>query len=117
MNLKKLLRLFVLGKQLHMSVRSRVYQKLHCYINTLTNCRLEKNVGPAPVLNNNEEAEIVKWMMYCSQRGFPVTKSQPLTNVQLLIKKLARDIPFKDGRPGRHWYESFLRRHQEFHKI
>jgi len=40
-----------------------------------------KNVGPAPVLTNNEEAEIVKWMMYCSQRGFPVTKSQLLTNV------------------------------------
>jgi len=60
-------------------------------------------VDPAPVLTNNEETEIVKWMMYCSQRGFPVTKSQLLTNVQLLIKKLARDTPFKDGRPGRHW--------------
>lgn len=61
-----------------------------------------KNVGPTPVLTNNEEAEIVKWIIYCSQRGFLVTKSQLLTNVQLLIKKLARDTPFKDGRPGRH---------------
>jgi len=33
MNFKKLLRLFVLGKQLYMSVRSRVYQELHYYIN------------------------------------------------------------------------------------
>lgn len=61
-----------------------------------------KNMGPTPVLSNNEEAELVKWMMHLSQRGCPVTKTQLIISVQLLIKKLARDVPFKNGRPGRH---------------
>lgn len=33
--------------------------------------------------------------------------------MQLLIKNLARDTPFKDKRPGCHWCESFLKRHSE----
>ena len=72
-----------------------------------------KNVGPTPFLTKDEEAEVVKWIMHLSQRGFPVTKNQLINSVQLLIKKLERDTPFKDGRPGRHWYESFLKRHPE----
>lgn len=29
----------------------------------------------------------------------------------MLIKKLQRPTPFSGGRPGRHWFESFLKRH------
>ncbi|XP_067217161.1 uncharacterized protein [Linepithema humile] len=72
-----------------------------------------KNVGPTPFLTKNEEAEVVKWIMHLSQRGFPIVKSQLINSVQLLIKNLARNTPFKHGRPGRHWYESFLKRHPE----
>jgi len=72
-----------------------------------------KNVCPTPFLTKDEEADIVKWIMHLSQRDFPITKSQLINSVQLLIKSLARCTPFKDGRPGRHWYESFLKRHPE----
>lgn len=59
-----------------------------------------KNVGPISYLNKKEEAELVKWIMYLNQRGFPfsVTKSQLINSVQLLIK--IWDTLFKDGRPG-----------------
>ncbi|RLU20864.1 hypothetical protein DMN91_007478 [Ooceraea biroi] len=70
-----------------------------------------KRSGPPTVLSTEEEAIIVRWMLYLSQRGFPVTKTQLLYNVGYLIKKLGRKTPFTDGLPGRHWCEAFLRRH------
>lgn len=72
-----------------------------------------KRPGPPTVLSTNEEAIIVHWMLHLNQRGFPVTKTQLLYNVAYLIKQLKRKTPFADGRPGRHWYEAFLRRHPE----
>lgn len=45
--------------------------------------------------------------------GFPVTKNQLLDSVAILLRELKRHTCFTNGRPGRHWYEAFLRRHQE----
>ncbi|XP_018369512.1 PREDICTED: tigger transposable element-derived protein 1-like [Trachymyrmex cornetzi] len=72
-----------------------------------------KRSGPPTVFSIEEEAIIVHWMLHLSQRGFPVTKTQLFYNVVHLIKRLGRETPFTDGRPGRHWYEAFLRRHPE----
>lgn len=74
---------------------------------------INKRVGPATVFSSEEEAEIIHWMMLISKRGFPITKTQSIVSSSHLIKRLKRDTPFKDGKPGRHWYESFLRRHPE----
>lgn len=72
-----------------------------------------KRTGPPTVLSAEEEAIIVRWILHLSKRGFPVTKTQLLNNVTYLIKQLGRKTPFANGQPGRHWYESFLRRHPE----
>ena len=34
-----------------------------------------------------------------------------LDSVQLFVRDLKREIPFKESRPGRHWYEGFITRH------
>ena len=72
-----------------------------------------KNMGPPPVLSEDEEKKLVEWMIHVSDRGFPITKTQLINSVELLIKQLKKVTPFKDGRPGRHWYEGFVRRHPE----
>lgn len=74
---------------------------------------MNKNVGPSTIFSSEEETEIVRWMMHMSKRGFPITKTQLIISVSHLIKRLNRKTPFKDGKPGRHWYELFLRRHPE----
>ena len=51
--------------------------------------------------------------MYYGARGFPVTRTQLLECVQKLVVELKRYTPFKDNRPGRHWFESFCRRHPQ----
>ncbi|XP_039314369.1 tigger transposable element-derived protein 1-like [Solenopsis invicta] len=72
-----------------------------------------KRTGPPTVLSAEEEATLVRWMLHLSKRGFPVRKTQLLYNVAYLIKQLNRQAPFTNEKPGRHWYEAFLRRHPE----
>lgn len=73
----------------------------------------ERKIGPDTVLSKEEENLLVKWMLHVASLGFPVTKIQLLDSVEILIKKLHRPNAFTNGRPGRHWYEAFLRRHPE----
>lgn len=69
--------------------------------------------GVSTVLSKEEEGHLSKWIVDLSTTGFPVTKEQLLDSVALLIKKLKRPNNFKNGRPGRHWYEGFMTRHPE----
>ena len=72
-----------------------------------------KKTGPPTILSAEEEAVIVRWMLHLSKRGFPVTKTQLLYNVTYLVKQLDRQTIFTNEKPGRRWYEGFLRRHPE----
>lgn len=67
--------------------------------------------GLQPVLTLSEETNIVDWIHYLGRAGFPVTKEQLLDVVAKLVKNLSRTNPFKDGVPGRYWFEGFLKRH------
>ncbi|XP_051162064.1 uncharacterized protein LOC127282037 [Leptopilina boulardi] len=70
--------------------------------------------GPALVLTEKEENELVSWFTMISDKGFTLTKQQLLDSVQLLVNKIEkRKTPFSDGRPGRHWYEKFILRHSK----
>lgn len=39
--------------------------------------------------------------------GFPVTVQQLQDSVFKLVTELNIETPFKNSKPGRHWYESF----------
>lgn len=71
----------------------------------------DKKPGPAPILNKEQEQEIVDWIFEMCRRGFPVTKAQLLSSVQFIIEKLKIKNPFKDNMPGRKWYKLFMERH------
>lgn len=74
---------------------------------------VECSKGPATVLSKEEEDHLRRWLIFMADSGFPITKAQLLDSVSLLIKKLKRENPFKNGRPGRHWFEAFIKRHPE----
>lgn len=74
---------------------------------------IARKMGPNTILSKEEENWLVTWIIHIGNRGFPVTKDQLLDSVKMLIKKLKRESPFKDDRPGRHWYEAFLKRHPQ----
>ena len=76
-----------------------------------------KRKGPATILSDEEETQIVDWVLYMSAHGFPITKSILIESVACFIKELKRDNPFTNNRPGRSWYDSFLCRHPELSQI
>ena len=72
--------------------------------------------GPSSVLSAEVENDIVNWIMYRAEKGYPVTKVQFLDSVQKYILDLGNKIPktpFTEKRPGRHWYEKFRVRHPQ----
>lgn len=69
--------------------------------------------GVSTVLTSQEEDILVNWILNMAKMGFPINKDQLLDSVTLLCKELKRPNKFNDGRPGRHWYEGFLKRHPQ----
>lgn len=70
-------------------------------------CRM----GPNTILTTNEEDLLEKWILSMAKAHHPVNKEQLLESVQLIIRESKRPNPFTDARPGRKWYDSFMKRH------
>ncbi|XP_034934879.1 uncharacterized protein [Chelonus insularis] len=76
-----------------------------------------KKSGPPTVLSAEVEQRIVDWIIYRGKRGHPVGKSNIIEGVELYIKEAGIDCKsFVNGKPGRHSYEAFMRRHPELSK-
>ncbi|XP_062557124.1 uncharacterized protein LOC134221982 [Armigeres subalbatus] len=70
-----------------------------------------KNVtGPRSVLSAEEEHKIVQWLIGMQQRGFPVSRRTLVFKVAEFLTENPRETPFKNNRPGRKWFKSFMRR-------
>ncbi|XP_018018849.1 MFS-type transporter clz9-like [Hyalella azteca] len=73
-----------------------------------------KGPGRDPYLTDDEEEAIATWIKKCCRRGLPPHKNDILNTVQRLIKDIpGRESPFQKDRPGRRWFEGFMRRHQD----
>jgi hypothetical protein len=63
---------------------------------------------PLPVLSEDEEQVLVKWITDCSQKGFPQRK----LGVQLSVKEFLTinpiKTPFKNNIPGIGRFQAFL---------
>lgn len=72
-----------------------------------------RKMGPPSILSRVEEEILVNWILLLSQKHRPVTKEQVLDSVQIIIKQTKRNSPFTDGRPGKKWFTSFLKRNPQ----
>lgn len=71
------------------------------------------SMGPSSVLTKEEENVLVQWMLAFAGRRFPITKQYLLESVQKIMIDQKRENPFTDNKPGRTWFESFLKRNPE----
>ena len=77
---------------------------------------LQCRKGPATILSKEKEYKIVQWILLSAEKGFLVTKERlwyccDLDNVQIYITKSKKHNPFKENRPGIHWFQAFMARH------
>lgn len=70
--------------------------------------------GASKILSDDEEKQLVKWIILCANSGQPKTKEE--------ILKTAGDFAnlnpnptkhFKNGKPGKDWFKSFSQRNPE----
>ncbi|KAJ4449350.1 hypothetical protein ANN_00748 [Periplaneta americana] len=75
-------------------------------------CAMRK-MGPPTVLNEKEESRLVQWIGDIGKLGFPLIKDDLLCTVKRIMDNTQRVNPFKDGKPGKKWFDAFLNRHAE----
>ena len=74
---------------------------------------VQAKFGPPSIVSADNEKLIIRWIFFCCDRGFPVTKNLLLDSVKKYIVDQKIANPFTDNRPGRHWFDAFRKRHPE----
>lgn len=75
------------------------------------NCVPEKRkMGPPSTLTTKEENHLENWIIEMSRRGYPVSQGQLLNSVSRLVQDLGRANKFTNGKAGRNWYDSYMRK-------
>lgn len=72
---------------------------------------IECSMGPRTILSKEEEYILEIWIKEMLDKHIPVTKEDLMDSVKRIIVDKNQETPFKDNRPGKKWYSSFLKRH------
>lgn len=97
----------------------RAAAEKHCVPNTTLQRKISNSdsiyckKGPSSVITPDTEKKIANWVVEMFYRKFPVTKARFLDEIEKYVIESELETPFKNNRPGRQWYEAFLRRHPE----
>ena len=75
-----------------------------------------KRFGPKPVLTDDEELCLVKWLEVSQKVGQCRQEENLLDAVQTIVLEDGRETPFVNGRPGRTWLAAFYKRHPQLTK-
>ena len=70
-------------------------------------------LGPKPVLSSEEETRLADWAIQMAKIGYGRTKQELLDTVQKILNADGRPNPFTNNRPGKDWYQAFMKRHPE----
>lgn len=67
------------------------------------------SMGPTTYLSKDEEDLLEQWVLMMSENPVPITKEELLDSVQKIITDKRQNTPFVDNRPGKKWYQLFLK--------
>lgn len=73
----------------------------------------DKKPGPKTVFSVEEEQELSQWIFNSEKTGFPLTKHHLLNTLKMICEKMNKKTPFSNNRPGRSWWDGFLKRHPQ----
>ena len=84
------------------------YPKVHYKQFWLSSKFSKFSIGPLPVLSEDEEQVLVKWLTNCTQTGFAQRKLCVQLSVKEFLTVNQRKTPFKDNMHGNEWFQAFL---------
>ncbi|CAH0719196.1 unnamed protein product, partial [Brenthis ino] len=67
-------------------------------------------MGRTCYMTEKIECKLVTWTKAMVKQGFPIGKDNLQDSVKKIVDDLNVETPFKNGRPGKRWYNSFLKR-------
>ena len=74
---------------------------------------INKPHGRPPALPLEVEAEVVRNVLDCAEKGFPLSRRGVLHKVGQVAHQLKIKTPFKDGKPGLEYWRGLKKRHKE----
>lgn len=74
---------------------------------------VQRKMGPPTILTPQEELLLAKWINANAKKGIPLTKERLLETVSQIIQEDGQRNPFTSGKPGRKWFNGFLKRHPD----
>lgn len=73
--------------------------------------RFPGSVGRPTVFSLKQEEDLVQRILERTDNGGSITKNEILDGVQTVCESMNIKNHFKNGRPGRSWYDGFMQRH------
>ena len=70
--------------------------------------------GPHTVLSEEEESQIVEYVINMANIGFGLTREDVMQLAYKVVEKIGKQHPFLDGSAGWSWFEAFHTRHPKF---
>lgn len=74
---------------------------------------IRRKMGRNCYVTEDIEKILVTWAKAMVKQGFPIGKDNLQDSVKKIVDDLKIETPFKNGRPGKRWYNSFLKRHPD----
>ncbi|CAK1579786.1 unnamed protein product [Parnassius mnemosyne] len=74
---------------------------------------IKRKMGRNCYMTEEIEKMLVTWAKAMVKQGFPIGKDNLQDSVKKIVDDLNLETPFKNGRPGKRWYSSFLKRHPD----
>lgn len=74
---------------------------------------VRRHSGIESVLGAEIESRLASWLKQCARQGFGIDRNTLLDSVQKIVISNGLKTPFKDGRPNKTWFYSFMKRHKD----
>ena len=70
-------------------------------------------IGRPPALTHQLESQIVKQAQDAASMGFGINRTQLMVKTGRVVRKMRLETPFRNGQPGKQWFEGLKRRHPD----
>lgn len=73
--------------------------------------------GPSRILTEQEELDLLFYIITCTKRGFVLRCKDICETVKFCLDRVGRTSRFQNNLPGKKWCQNFLKKYKDFVKL